>query len=222
MRDMRGKPTTHIISVSLSGGIQNSPTASPRLGGGVWAVCNHARHFDHAHQSRCPPPGHLRPGRPGSGGRTADGPPWVLGVQLAGPPRRGRPGRWPQPWRPGRRGPGPQPAACPPGRPGGTPHGFAAALGGAKERRNRQGFGVLEIRPGANPWCCPGDLAAARVAPRGNAAGRRGVLARGSAQGVRDEAGQPAGHRAPIEDRPPCDLLGMGNRDGGTLPSPTP
>ena len=59
MRDMRGKPT-HIISLR----IQNSPTASPRLGGGVWAVCNHARHFDHAHQSRWPPPGHLRPGRP--------------------------------------------------------------------------------------------------------------------------------------------------------------
>ena len=33
-----------------------------------------------------------------------------------------------------------------------TPQGFAATLGGAKERRNRQGFGVLEIRPGASPW----------------------------------------------------------------------
>ena len=36
-----------------------------------------------------------------------------------------------------------------------------------------------------------------------------------SAQGVRDEAGQPAGHRAPIEGRPPCVLLGLGGRDVG-------
>ena len=43
----------------------------------------------------------------------------------------------------------------------GTPQGFAATLGGAKERRNREGFGVLEVRPGANPWSCAGDLAAA-------------------------------------------------------------
>ena len=34
-------------------------------------------------------------------------------------------------------------------------------------------------------------------------------------QGVGYEAGQPPGHRAPIEARTPCDLLGLGSRDIG-------
>ena len=51
---------------------------------------------------------------------------------------------------------------------------------------------------------------------------RRGGLSRSGvdvqdvgAQGVCYEAGQPPGHRAPIEARTPCDLLGLGSRDIG-------
>ncbi len=51
---------------------------------------------------------------------------------------------------------------------------------------------------------------------------RRGGVSRSGAdvqdvgsQGVGYEAGQPPGHRAPIEARTPCDLLGMGSRDIG-------
>ena len=58
-------------------------------------------------------------------------------------------------------GPRPPALSLPTRTPQWTPHGFAATLGGAKERRNRQGLGVLEIRPGGSPWSCAGDLAAA-------------------------------------------------------------
>ena len=46
---------------------------------------------------------------------------------------------------------------------------------------------------------------------------RRGGRGRSDvgAQGVGYEAGQPPGHRAPIEGRTSCDLLGMGDRDVG-------
>ena len=46
----------------------------------------------------------------------------------------------------------------------------------------------------------------------------RGGLSRGAdvldgpAHGVGNESGQPPGDRAPIEARPPCDLLSMGGR----------
>ena len=48
--------------------------------------------------------------------------------------------------------PRPPALSLPTGTTRSTPHGFAATLGDAKERRNRQGLGVLEIRPVGIPW----------------------------------------------------------------------